>query len=248
MMKVNIIVNVYNGEVYLSKALETLVSQEYENISIHCFDNHSTDKTQEIINEYANSYSNLISYSTTEHIPLVEARNYALSILKKNISEPFYFGYCDADDLWDKNWVSSLMAFGDLNYDLLVCNYYSLEGNQQTRISSCLSQTRPSPFSCPVGILSCLFSSSLIEIESTLFNNDFPISWDTEFWIRRGLDLSYLHISDHLCCYRIHSNSLVQANFIPLLHERWGILKLHKLSKMRFIYGFIRQIIHIIKT
>ena len=164
------------------------------------------------------------------------------------MSEPFYFGYCDADDLWDKNWASSLMAFGDQNYDLLVCNYYTFEGNQQTRISSCLSQARPSPFSCPVGILSCLFSSRLIEIESTLFNNDFLIIYDTEFWIRRGLDLSYLHISDHLCYYRIHSNSMSQSNFIPLLRERWGILKLHKLPKTQFIYGIIRQIMHKIKT
>ncbi len=246
MLETHLIINVFNGDEFLSQTIESLVHQDYEHVFIHCFDNQSTDKTSEIIDKYKKEFGNVRSYCTPSHIPLVEARNYALSTVKNIVKAPFYFAFCDADDLWQPTWVSSLMEFADYNYDLLISNGYTLEGTTKIPYSSCLSMARLSPFSCPVSIQSCLFSSSLIQDGSPFFLEQFPIIYDTEFWLRRGCSLKYLHVSDYLFVYRIHSSSMVQSNFFPILRERWNIFKLHNLSLSRFLFDFLRQLKSII--
>jgi len=246
MLETHLIINVFNGDEFLSQTLESLVHQDYEYVFIHCFDNQSTDKTSEIIGKYKKEFCNVRSYYTLSHLPLVEARNFALSIIKNIVEGPFYFAFCDADDLWQPTWVSTLMRFANYDYDLLISNGYRLEGETKTPYSSCLSLATPSPFNCPVSIQSCLFSSTIILKDSNFFIEQFPIAYDTEFWLRRGSSLKYLHVSDYLFMYRIHSNSLAHSSFWPILRERWGMLKLHNLSLIRFLFDFLRQLKSII--
>lgn len=187
-------------------------------------------------------HKNIIYYKTPNFMSIVEGRLFAISSLKNKYKHDFYFGFCDADDLWEKNWVSSLMNFSKEGYDLLFCNGYTLKNKTKTPINSCLSLYKPSPFICPIAIQSCLFSSKLILKNRPLFDVSFPRIWDLEFWIRRGRDLSYIHISNHLFYYRVHDDSTVQKNFFPILKERWRILRRHNLSLIRFLFDFIRQV------
>jgi len=247
MLEAHLIINVFNGEEFLSQTLESLVHQGYEHVFIHCFDNHSTDKTSEIICKYKKEFNNIRSYYTPSHIPLVEARNHALSTVKNIVEGPFYFAFCDADDLCALDWTSKLMVFAELNYDIVICNGYIFdESEKYTPVNSCLSQWRPSPFTCPVFIRSCMFSSEILKDEIALFDKRFPIAYDSEFWLRNGNNLSMLHISDRLFHKRIHSNSMVHNNFLPILRERWGMLKKHNLPLTRFLYGFFRQLINMV--
>jgi glycosyltransferase involved in cell wall biosynthesis len=241
MIIVHLIVNVFNGEKYLEETLTSLVHQTYKNIVIHCFDNHSTDKTSGILKKNSSANPNVFIYKTPKHIPLVEARNYAVRTIGKDISDQFYFGFCDADDLWDKSWVESLIKVATDVPDILTCNGTTLLDGKTFRFSSCLSMSRPSPFVCPVAIQSCLFSSNIIQREASFFDENFKIIYDTEFWIRVGRELTYVHISNYLFSYRVHSESMAQTNFCPIISERWRILKKHNLSKIRFIFDFLRS-------
>ena len=240
MIKVHLIVNVFNGEKYLEETLASLIHQKYKNIDIHCFDNHSTDKTSDILKKNSLSSPNVISYKTPKHIPLVEARNYAVRRIRKEVADQFYFGFCDADDLWDENWIESLIKVAAGVPDILICNGATLSNGKTFRFSSCLSISRPSPFNCPVAIQSCLFSSNIIQREISFFDDSFKIIYDIEFWIRVGHELTYVHISDYLFSYRVHSESMAQTNFYPIVRERWRILKKHNLSKIRFTLDFLR--------
>lgn len=241
MQKVHLIVNVFNGEKYIAETLESLTQQDYLHIFIHCFDNHSTDKTRDIIQQFVARYPNIFEYSTPSHISLVEARLFALSVIRKIEQTPFYFGFCDADDWWDSQWVSKLMAYSYSDYDLLICNGYSSYQGKNSPINSCLSLLRLSPFACPVALLSCLFSSKILEEGKPLFDNRFPYAYDIELWLRRGSVFSYIHLSDRLFYYRIHCESACKRNFFPILRERWDMLKLHNLPLGRFLYGLMRQ-------
>ena len=44
---------VYNGEMHIRQALDSLLAQEYENFELIISDNASTDRTQDICLEYA---------------------------------------------------------------------------------------------------------------------------------------------------------------------------------------------------
>ena len=57
MAKVSIIIPVYNGEKYLHKCLDSVVNQTLSDIEIICINDCSTDRSSEILNEYAKNDS-----------------------------------------------------------------------------------------------------------------------------------------------------------------------------------------------
>ena len=59
-MKVSIIVPVYNSESYLRDCLDSLVNQTLKDIEIIIVDDASTDKSMSIIAEYKRKYPNMI--------------------------------------------------------------------------------------------------------------------------------------------------------------------------------------------
>jgi glycosyltransferase involved in cell wall biosynthesis len=240
MIDVRLIVNVFNGEKYLEQTLVSLINQTYRGVSIHCFDNHSTDRTLDILEQVSALNDNIFIYKTPKHIPLVQARNYAIKIINESTKKPFYFGFCDADDLWDQCWVSSLMNVSASIPDILICNGATIKNSEISRFSSCLSMTRLSPFYCPVAQQSCLYNSDLYNNKLPFFDEDLKIIHDTEFWIRKRDRLTYVHISDYLFFYRIHSSSMVQTHFFKIIKERWIILKKHNLSKIRFCIDLLK--------
>ena len=64
MIKVSIIVPVYNVEKYLSKCLDSLVNQTLKDIEIIVVNDGSFDNSQSIIDSYVQKYPTLIkSYS-----------------------------------------------------------------------------------------------------------------------------------------------------------------------------------------
>ncbi len=60
-MKVSIVMAVYNGEKYISHAINSILNQTYKNIEFIIIDGKSTDKTMNIINSYSHNISKIIS-------------------------------------------------------------------------------------------------------------------------------------------------------------------------------------------
>ena len=89
---VSIIINVRNGEQYLLHAINSCLSQTYQNIEILVIDNFSTDKTSDIVHSITEP--NLFYYKTPCSLSLGEARNFAIS--KSNGD---FISFLDCDDL-----------------------------------------------------------------------------------------------------------------------------------------------------
>ena len=89
--KVSVIINVFNGEKYIKKAIESILNQEIYPSEIIIWDNCSIDKTQEIIN----NYSEVKYFRSEKHTPLGEARELARKVAKED-----WVAYLDCDDYW----------------------------------------------------------------------------------------------------------------------------------------------------
>ena len=93
---VSIIINCYNGEKYLSKALDSITLQTYKNWEVVFWDNRSNDKSAEIFKRYKNNDNRLKYYLAPKHSNILyKARNDAL----KNASANF-IAFLDVDDWW----------------------------------------------------------------------------------------------------------------------------------------------------
>jgi glycosyltransferase involved in cell wall biosynthesis len=66
--KVSILIPVYNREELVKKAIESAINQTYENIEVIAVDNKSTDRTYEVLKEYAEKYPKMKVYQNEENL------------------------------------------------------------------------------------------------------------------------------------------------------------------------------------
>lgn len=102
MIKVSIIVPVYNVEKYLDKCMKSLVSQTLKDIEIICINDGSTDSSLAILESYANTDKRIIIIDKENEGQSV-ARNIGIKTAKGE-----YLGFVDSDDWVDKDYYEKL--------------------------------------------------------------------------------------------------------------------------------------------
>lgn len=96
MYKVVVLMSTYNGEKYLRQQLESILKQEGVEIDLHIRDDGSTDKTIEILKEYASRYNNITYYQGENLRPCKSF----MELISAEIEGDFY-ALADQDDVWD---------------------------------------------------------------------------------------------------------------------------------------------------
>lgn len=96
---VSVIMPVYNAEKYLNQAIDSLLAQSAKNIEIIAVDDGSTDRSLEILNEYASKDQRVRVYTQKNRYAGV-ARNKGLSYARGE-----YVLFLDSDDFFEKDLV-----------------------------------------------------------------------------------------------------------------------------------------------
>lgn len=104
-MKVSIILMGYNGEKYISKALESIKNQTYRNIELFAYDHGSQDKTMEIIKDYAlHNPCNVLSYDRNPELDFKYTWARPVNETVKLCSGDLVY-LMGQDDILDKNFI-----------------------------------------------------------------------------------------------------------------------------------------------
>ena len=115
---VSIIIPVFNVQLYLAEALDSVVKQTYENLEIIIVDDGSTDGSGKICDEYAKRDRRIIVIHQ-ENKGLSAARNAGLDIMTGSV-----VAFLDPDDAYCHNYISSMMEVMDREkVDLVICKY-----------------------------------------------------------------------------------------------------------------------------
>ncbi len=127
----SIIVPVYNVEKYLTRCLDSLVSQTLQNIEIVVVNDGSPDNSQEIIDMYSEKYKCIKTY-VKENGGQSDARNYGL---RKATGE--YIAFVDSDDYVDSSMFEVMYAKAKAeDYDIVVCDFEEIYEDYVVRGSS----------------------------------------------------------------------------------------------------------------
>ena len=128
MVKVSVIVPVYNVEKYIRKCLDSLVNQTLENIEIIIVDDGSTDTSKDIIKEYMDKYKN-IKYYQKENGGLGDARNYGLQYATGK-----YIAFLDSDDYIRVRTYQLMYEKAEKeDSDIVECNFYWTYQNRKRK-------------------------------------------------------------------------------------------------------------------
>lgn len=111
-MKVSVIIPIYNSEEYLSKCIESVLSQTYKNYELILINDGSTDGSKSICDDYANHYNQIkvfhrsnkgvsaarnfgIDVATGEYLCFVDSDDYIESIMLEELIKESQQGLCD---------------------------------------------------------------------------------------------------------------------------------------------------------
>ncbi len=118
MIKLSIIVPIYNASSYLHKCLDSLVSQTLSDIEIICINDGSTDDSLKILEEYAQR-DNRIKVLTQDNKGIGYSRNLGLSIAQGE-----YVAFVDADDFVEEStYIVAYEKAKERDCDILMFNF-----------------------------------------------------------------------------------------------------------------------------
>lgn len=119
MEKVSVIVPVYNVEKYLSRCLDSLLSQDYDNYEIICVNDCSQDNSLDILKKYKNKSDKIKVISNEINMGLGMTRENGMKMATGN-----YIMFVDSDDYVKTNYISTYAREININdYDVVVAGY-----------------------------------------------------------------------------------------------------------------------------
>ncbi len=119
MIKISIIVPVYNVELYLRRCLDTIINQTLNEIEIILVNDGSSDNSLDICRYYERLDSRIIILDKKNE-GVSSARNEGLKVARGE-----YIGFVDPDDWIDFNMYESMYTKAKTgNYDIVMCNYF----------------------------------------------------------------------------------------------------------------------------
>ena len=116
MIKVSVVVPIYNAEQYLKQCLDSIVNQTLKDIEIILIDDGATDGSAEICQQYLTD--SRVTYYYKENEGLAAARADGLAKAKGE-----YIGFVDSDDWLELNAYEEMYAASRINNaDIVFCN------------------------------------------------------------------------------------------------------------------------------
>lgn len=120
MIKLSVIVPVYNVENYLPKCLDSILNQSFRDFELLLINDGSTDKSGEICNSYQEK-DERIRVVTQKNKGLSAARNAGIKLAKGT-----YLSFIDSDDWIDENMYLDMLEAADSHkdgYDIVICGH-----------------------------------------------------------------------------------------------------------------------------
>jgi glycosyltransferase involved in cell wall biosynthesis len=207
---VSVIIPVYNGENYLRDAIDSALSQTYDNIEVIVVNDGSRDNgaTERI----ALSYGDRIRYLYKENGGVATALNLAIKEMKGE-----YFSWLSHDDIYYpikiERQLQALNEYGDMtaivnsDYDLLDVNSQTI-----THVSLCsvhsIEQLTYSIFPVLQGLIhgcSLLIHKSHFE-RVGIFDQSLITSQDYDLWFRMFHNQKTIYVAEPLILARLHES------------------------------------------
>jgi glycosyltransferase involved in cell wall biosynthesis len=106
----------YNGGPFIKQTIESLLSQEYENIELVISDNASTDETQSVCLPYTRIDKRVRYFRNEENLGATFNFKRVFELAKGP-----YFMWASCHDLWENNFVSSCLELISNHDKMILC-------------------------------------------------------------------------------------------------------------------------------
>lgn len=238
MKKITVIIPCYNAEPWLTKCVESVMLQDYENTEVILVDNESTDESLKLAYELAIKFPKLI----VDTAPNIYKHSYQEPVEKAlQLSTGDYFTIVGSDDFLHKNYVSNILkiieAVGETDSFAMQSVILGVDGKSENPTGflghsySSLDEFKKLLFQkCPVTTPSVVFSKSLYDRGIVRWNSaDFLGASDYEMYFNLvDNNIPIYSINQWLgYYYRWHESQSTWGmhstgvNFENIIKEKW---------------------------
>jgi glycosyltransferase involved in cell wall biosynthesis len=220
----------YNGELFLGKQLDSILSQSYSPFELVIVDDNSTDATKDLIRSYQEKHSNIRTYFNEVNLGLNKNFERAISLCQGE-----YIAISDQDDIWNNDkieklvknigsdWVlfsnSETINFEDKSNGKLLINDFKLQDNYRSILLENFVTGH-----------TCLLHRDILEYILPVPEQGFY-----DWWI--GYVALYHHklayLNEVLTRYRVHTDSVIQSD----LHRKSKIQSERTLKKQLKVFS-----------
>ncbi len=231
---VSVVMPVRNGEVFIRKAIESILSQTYKHLEFIIIDDGSTDSTVTIIKQYTDARIQLHSFDSPRGI--VDALNFGL--LK---AQGEYIARMDADDISLPNRIEKQVAYMQQHPEVgvLGTQYKAINGRTRklplTHTEIVWHLLNASPFVHP----SVMFRTRIVHEHKLFYDKVFEFAEDLELWVRASLVTQLRNLPETLIQYRFHQGTHKQqltkvGELNTQIKQNHARVILNGLSKMEY--------------
>jgi glycosyltransferase involved in cell wall biosynthesis len=231
-----VVTPVHNGEAYLAECIESVLGQTYDNWSYVVVDNRSTDRTADIVREYAVRDARISLHQNSDFLPIMANWNHALRLLPE---EAKYCKVVHADDTLFPKCLERMVGVAEANPSVAIVTSFAIWGREVRHdgyvpypvelvdgrdVCRATLEGRCYVFGSPTSLL---LRADVVR-ERPSFYNEQNFHADTEacFDVLRTTDLGFVH--EILTRTRTHEEAMTSlASRINTFHSGWLTI-LHK--------------------
>ncbi|MDP1552539.1 MAG: glycosyltransferase family 2 protein [Methanobacteriaceae archaeon] len=220
-IKVSIIIPTFNRSQLLSKAIESALDQDYENLEVVISDNNSDDNTQQVVDKYLKKDKNrgrLKYFINSKNLGMVGNWRKALN---EYIDGDFFLILSDDDYLIDNNYISKAISLLEKDSSILsvYANGYIINESlnkfytlslpfNEIEEGKTIFLSRGKIIPQDLTLCNVIFNrNKTLELNS--FSNDKNLTCDSELFLKLCLLGKIGVVKDFVSVYRLHSNNLI---------------------------------------
>lgn len=232
--EISVLMSVFNGDVFLRRAVESIVAQTFSDFEFVIVDDASTDKTSEILAEYAARDSRIHVFRNERNLGLTASLNVGLSHCRGR-----YVARMDADDVAEPERFMTQYWFMEEHPDVAASGtcvrVIDEEGKMlgEKTLALTYEEVKSKMLFNNQFIHSTLFFRADILKDSGGYNEKFKKSQDYELMLRLCSRYPVVNLREKLLKFRLHGDSLSWTSRDQqkyAIRARWMAITKYKFS------------------
>ena len=209
MRKLTVIMPVFNGEKYLSEAINSVLQQTFSDFYFLIFNDNSTDNTLNILNDFALKDSRIKVFSTKENFGPGKLRNQGI-----DLATTPYIAFLDADDIALPNRFEKQITFLENNSEYGLCgSWFTVFGDKKEKVIKHAVEHEYLKVqflhSCGLGNSTVMFKK--MALNNLRFENEFFVAEDYALWSELIAQTKIYNIPESLVKYRWHATNISKS-------------------------------------
>ncbi len=201
---ISVLMPVYNAELYLRQAIDSILSQNFGDFEFLIFNDGSTDRSKEIIQSFTDPRIHFIDFEYNQGY--VALLNIGLQKARGK-----YIARMDADDIAHPDRFQKQYEFLEQNEEYILCgtNFRVVDGTQVVKLPADdedikLKLLYINAFCHP----SVMFRASIVRAKKISYSHEHMPFEDYELWVRICEFGRLKNLQEVLLYYRIHDNNI----------------------------------------